>query len=90
MNLNEVKTIYPPNIGWLEYKLNSKEMDYVWRCIKNKKGSTNKTLAGNISASYSLMDRGDWFFTNVCTPLMYEYTERFENLGKPTEKRWEI
>ena len=37
MNLNEVKTIYPPNIGWLEYKLNSKEMDYVWRCIENNK-----------------------------------------------------
>ena len=81
MNLKEVKTIHPPNIGWLEYKLNSKEMDYVWRCIENKKEKTNKTLAGNISASYSLMDRGDWFFTSVCTPLMYEYTERFENLG---------
>ena len=87
MNLNEVKTIYPPNIGWLEYKLNSKEMDYVWRCIKNKKGSTNKTLAGNISASYSLMDRGDWFWLNVISPLEMRYAEEFRNIGQklPTQ-----
>ena len=56
MNKKEIKKIYPRNLGWLEYKLNSKEMDYVWRCIENKKENTNKTLAGNISASYDLMD----------------------------------
>ena len=81
MNKKEIKSLSPPTLGWLEYKLNSKEMDYVWRCIENKKENTNKTLAGNISASYNLMDRGDWFFTSVCTPLMSEYTERFKNLG---------
>jgi len=81
VNKKEIKSISPPTLGWLEYKLNSKEMDYVWRCIENKKENTNKTLAGNISASYNLMDRGDWFFTSVCTPLMSEYAERFKNLG---------
>ena len=87
MNLNEVKTIYPPNIGWLEYKLNSKEMDYVWRCIENKKEKTNKILAGNISASYSLMDRGDWFWLNVISPLEMRYAAEFRNLGEklPTQ-----
>ena len=87
MNLNEVKTIYPPNIGWLEYKLNSKEMDYVWRCIENKKEKTNKILAGNISASYSLMDRGDWFWLNVISPLEMRYASEFRNLGEklPTQ-----
>ena len=82
MNLNEVKTIYPSNLGWLEYKLNSKEMDYVWRCIENKKEKTNKTLAGNISASYDLMDRGDWFYTNVVLHLVHGYTEKFRNVGE--------
>ena len=87
MNLNEVKTIYPPNIGWLEYKLNSKEMDYVWRCIENKKEKTNETLAGNISASYTLMDRGDWFWLNVISPLEMRYAAEFRNLGEklPTQ-----
>ena len=82
MNLNEVKTIHPPNVGWLEYKLNSKEMDYVWRCIENKKENKKKELAGNITASYALMDRGDWFWLNVIYPLTLRYVEKFYNLGK--------
>tara|TARA_B100000482_G_C12514455_1_gene261876 strand:+ start:119 stop:751 length:633 start_codon:yes stop_codon:yes gene_type:complete len=81
MNLKEVKTITPPNLGWLEYKLNTQEMDYVWRCIKNKKNNGNKDLAGNINASYYLMDRGDWFYTTVLLPLIDAYSERFYNLG---------
>ena len=81
MNKKEVKKIEPTNLGWLEYKLNPQEMDYVWRCIENKKEDHKKELAGNISASYSLMDRGDWFWVNVVHPLMFEYCERFENLG---------
>ena len=82
MNKKEVKKIEPTNLGWLEYKLNPQEMDYVWRCIENKKEDHKKELAGNISASYSLMDRGDWFWVNVVHPLMFEYCERFENLGE--------
>ena len=82
MNKKEIKKIYPPNLGWLEYKLNSKEMDYVWRCIENKKENTNKTLAGNISASYDLMDRGDWFYTNTLLHLIKKYYEEFGNLGR--------
>ena len=78
----EIKVITPSNVGWLEYKLNPQEMDYLWRCIEtNKKRSFKNNLAGNISSSYSLMDRGDWFFTNVCTPLINSYSERFYNLG---------
>ena len=82
MNSQEIKPIYPGNLGWLQYKLNTQEMDYVWRCIKNKKRNTNKTLAGNISASYDLMDRGDWFYTNVALPLVHGYTEKFRNVGE--------
>ena len=82
MSNKEIKVITPPNVGWLEYKLNPQEMDYLWRCIEtNKKRSFKNNLAGNISSSYSLMDRGDWFFTNVCTPLINAYSERFYNLG---------
>ena len=82
MNSQEIKPIYPVNVGWLQYKLNTQEMDYVWRCIKNKKRNTNKTLAGNISASYDLMDRGDWFYTNVVLPLVNSYAEKFRNVGE--------
>ena len=82
MSSKRLKIFSPPNSGWIEYKLNSQQMDYVWRCIKNKKRNTNKTLAGNISASYDLMDRGDWFYTNVALPLVHGYTEKFCNVGK--------
>ena len=82
MSKKEIKVITPPNIGWLEYELNSQEVDYVWRCIENKKENTAKTLAGNISASYSLMDRGDWFWLNVISPLVMHYADVFDNLGR--------
>ena len=87
MNSQEIKPIYPKNLGWLEYKLNSKEMDYVWRCIENKKDNCTKDLAGNISASYDLMDRGDWFYTHVLHPLILGYADEFCNLGEklPTQ-----
>tara|TARA_B100000427_G_scaffold132504_1_gene110244 strand:+ start:44 stop:682 length:639 start_codon:yes stop_codon:yes gene_type:complete len=83
MSNKEIKVISPPNVGWLKYKLDPQEMDYVWRCIEtNKKRSIKDVLVGNISASYDLMDRGDWFYTNTIMPLIKKYKEEFDNLGK--------
>ena len=78
----EIKYHSPPNLGWLEYKLNSKEMDYLWRCIENRKEENNDKLAGNISKSYELMDRGDWFFISVIDPLLRTYDNSYGNLGR--------
>ena len=47
MKKGDLRLVVPPNFGWLEYTLNSQEMDYVWRCIKNKKESLKNDLAGN-------------------------------------------
>ena len=52
MKKEEIKVFQPETLGWLEYKLNPQEMDYVWRCIKNKKGDEKGKLAGNISRSF--------------------------------------
>ena len=82
MKKEEIKVIQPETLGWLEYKLNPQEMDYVWRCIKNKKERWNKNLAGNLSGSYILSDRSDWFWINVLHPLANLYSQRFENLGE--------
>ena len=82
MKKNEIKPIHPPIPGWLEYRLNSQEMDYVWRCIKNKKGDEKSNLAGNISSSYRLVDRSDWFFITVLKPLVAQYEEVWDNRGK--------
>ena len=70
MSSKRLKIFSPPNSGWIEYKLNSQQMDYVWKCIENKKRSIKHMLAGNISGSYELMDRGDWFYTTVLLPLI--------------------
>ena len=82
MSKKEIKVIAPPNIGWLEYELNSQEVDYVWKCIENKKKSIKHDLAGNISSSFSLIDRGDWFYINTIMPLIKTYDEEFGNLGR--------
>ena len=81
MKKGDVKVHNPPNIGWLQYRLNSQEMDYVWRCIDNKKERYNKQLAGIIDSSYRLHDTGDWFYRTVVTPLLDMYAEEFHNIG---------
>ena len=76
-----IKAIRPSNCGWLEKKLSDQEMDYLWGCIDNKKGDHRNDLAGNISASNKLLDRGDWFYFNTLKPLCEKYKEEFENMG---------
>ena len=73
--------ITPENYGWIEYKLTTQEMDYVWRCIENKKRDYKEKLAGNIDSSYGLLDVGDWFWLNTVKPLCISYAETFANLG---------
>ena len=77
----KVKCIMPPNEGWLEYNLNSKELDYVWKCIDNSGRNTNAELAGNISGSYKLEDTDNWFFNNSILPLIEIYSNKFTNRG---------
>ena len=76
-----IKAVRPPALGWLEKKLSDQEMDYLWRCIENKNQDPRyrSTLAGNISGSYELMDRGDWFFKNTIIPLIKKYEKEFQN-----------
>ena len=78
----DVRVVTPLNLGWLEKKLSDQEMDYLWKCIENKKENNNKRLAGNIHASYLLMDRGDWVFSNTISPLLTRYHEEFYNIGE--------
>ena len=36
----KIKAVRPNNFGWLEKKLSDKEMEYLWRCIDNRKTSS--------------------------------------------------
>ena len=35
--MNELSVISPLNYGWISTKLGSECMDYLWKCIDNKK-----------------------------------------------------
>ena len=89
--MKEITVKIPPTNGWLEYKLNKKELDYVWRCVENQKGDYKHSLAGNIEASNLLLDRSDWFFRTTVRPLIIEYEKQFGCLGNnfPSNQRFE-
>ena len=77
----QIKAIRPENFGWLEKKLSNKEMEFLWKCIDNRKESHKRTLAGQIYESNKLIDRGDWFWQHTLFPLCEEYCQEFGNLG---------
>ena len=64
-----------PNVGFIRSKLDKETMDRLKSYIKNKKGSHKTSLAGNISGSYNLKDKDNWFFENVLLKLLNEYGE---------------
>ena len=41
-------------------------MDYLWKCIDNKKESMKNLLAGNNYESNLLVDEDDWFWNKYC------------------------
>tara|TARA_Y100000356_G_scaffold17794_1_gene12613 strand:- start:39 stop:689 length:651 start_codon:yes stop_codon:yes gene_type:complete len=78
---DDVKVIRPSVLGWIEKKLSDKEMEYLWKCIDNRKESVKHELAGQIHDSNLLIDKSDWFFINTLKPLLEKYTTEFGNLG---------
>ena len=82
MTLNQVKVVRPESCGWLEKNLSIQEMDYLWRCVDNRKESIKNTLAGNIHESNKIIDENDWFWKNTLNPLTHVYANEFGNLGE--------
>ena len=80
--LSRCKWVVPPNLGWLNYSLDDKEIDYLWKSIENKKDNVKDVLAGNISKSFELEDTNDWFFNHTLQPLIDVYANEFKNVGK--------
>ena len=78
----EAVPLSPSNIGWLECKLSSLEVNYIWECIENsKKVCMKNALAGNIDSSFELVDKGRWFFDNSLIPLCRRFMEAFGTSG---------
>ena len=64
-----------PNTGVIQSRLDDKTMNRLKSYIKNKKNKSKTNLAGNISDSFSLEDKDNWFFNNVLMPLIGKYSE---------------
>ena len=75
MTTETLKSVYPETLGWVEKKLDTKEMEYLWRIINKQKESAKQHLAGQINQSNYLVDKSGWFFTNTLTPLISYYEE---------------
>ena len=78
---DEIRAIHPPALGWLEKKLSNKEMEYLWKCIDNRKGTKKHQLAGQLHESNNLIDKSDWFWQHTLHPLCKKYYKEFGNLG---------
>ena len=82
--MSEIRCLTPPNGGWLEIRLDSNEIDYVWERVKEKEISyeSNKpSLAGDIHESKLLEDPDDWFFNNVLSNCCAAYSDIYRNMG---------
>ena len=64
-----------PNIGYVSKKLSSTTIKKLNSYIKNPRQDAKHELAGNISGSFFIEDKKDWFFNNELLPLIKEYTE---------------
>ena len=62
-----------PNIGFIEKKLNKETIKILKSYVKNKKGSFNYSLAGNINGSFTIKDKNNWFYNNIIMPTVIEY-----------------
>tara|TARA_Y100001968_G_C19305286_1_gene691311 strand:+ start:229 stop:873 length:645 start_codon:yes stop_codon:yes gene_type:complete len=85
----EVKKIHPPNIPFLQVKLDQLIIDHLWSIIdiaKSKNINFNKKLAGNISESLLLEDKDSFFYKSVCLPLVKYYRENYYTNSDPVSQ----
>ena len=73
--------VTPSNLGWIQTELDDIEIDYLWNCIDNHKEDHKSNLAGNISSSWLMEDKDDWFFNNTLKPAIKSYAQNFRNMG---------
>ena len=44
--MNTITPVIPNKIGWLQSKLDKKEIDFLWQCIDDKGKDIKHTLVG--------------------------------------------
>ena len=80
--MKNIALVVPPNLGWLQIELHEKEINYLWKLIKNKKDNTKHRLVGHIDSSYTIVDKDNWFYDYVIKYCIQSYSKHFQDLGK--------
>ena len=68
------------NFGWIETQLDKEYIDFLWMILKEskKKGDNHKGhLAGNISNSFTIDDKQNYFFENVLRHHINGYVDEY-------------
>ena len=68
------------NLGWIETQLDKAYIDFLWMILKEgeKKGDSHKGhLAGNISNSFTIDDKQNYFFENVLRHHINGYVDEY-------------
>ncbi len=68
------------NFGWIETELDKEYIDFLWMILKEgkKKGDSHKGhLAGNISNSFTIDDKQNYFFENVLRHHINGYVDEY-------------
>lgn len=72
-----------PNVGFLADKLSENTIKRLQTYIRHKKKKTNNTLAGNITNSFILEDKNDFFFTETLLPAIDSFQKTFNYTPTP-------
>ena len=71
----------PHVFGWIESRLNSVAIDFLWDAINAAKDRNSEdirsSLAGQLSRSIMIEDKDKWFTENVLYPLEGQYMQRW-------------
>ncbi len=78
--MKNLELITPRNLGWLELKLDDKELKFLWDMINQRGEKINDRLAGNIDSSYEIYDKGGWFTENVLLECGIKYEKNYGNI----------
>ena len=78
--MKNLELITPRNLGWLQLKLDDKELKFLWDMINERGEKINDRLAGNIDSSYEIYDKGGWFTENVLLECGIKYEKNYGNI----------
>tara|TARA_B100000530_G_scaffold331986_1_gene277569 strand:- start:716 stop:1423 length:708 start_codon:yes stop_codon:yes gene_type:complete len=78
--IDDMRWNSPNSTGWLGIDLGKESIDFLWKIVKEGEQENNlknakNNLAGNISQSFYIRDKDDWFYKNVLEQAIDYYMQ---------------